>query len=156
MTLELYPNNLLKKHLLNILVEDEDDFEFPDSFDWLSRTKDLKKEVRQNSTGSCSNSHDEKKESQVSKVVNAIKPVRELVGVQCVTKGASPSQPSEVVDSRELGGIRDGSVVVRCCHTRSRAQVGILGRLMVFSSRTPTSRKFRIMAVTTERKDGSG
>ena len=96
----MYPNHLLKKQLLNIEVEDDDDFEFPDSFDWLSRTKDLKKEVRQNSAGSCSNSQDEEKESQVSKVLNAIKPVRELVGVQCSTKGASPSQPSEVVDSR--------------------------------------------------------
>ena len=28
--------------------------------------------------------------------------------------------------------------------------------LMFFSSRTPTSQKFRIMAVTTELKDGSG
>ena len=28
-------------------------------------------------------------------------------------------------------GVRDGSVVVRCCHTRSRVQVRILGRLMV-------------------------
>jgi hypothetical protein len=28
-------------------------------------------------------------------------------------------------------GVRDGSVVVRSCHTRSRAQVRILGRLMV-------------------------
>lgn len=32
MTLGFYPNYLLKKHLLNSEVQDEDDFDFPDSF----------------------------------------------------------------------------------------------------------------------------
>ena len=53
-------------------------------------------------------------------------------------------------------GFGDGSVVVRCCHTRSRAHVRILGRLMVLFIPDSHLSEIRIMAVTTERKDGSG
>ena len=53
-------------------------------------------------------------------------------------------------------GVRDGSVVVRCCHTRSRAQVRILKRLVVLLIPDSHLSEIRIMAVTTERKDGSG
>jgi len=55
-----------------------------------------------------------------------------------------------------LSGVRDGSVVVRCCHTRSRAQVRVLGRLMVLFIPDSHLSEIRIMAVTTEWKDRSG
>ena len=66
-------------------------------------------------------------------------------------------QPSETMVTYGIDwrGVRDGSVVVRCCHTRYRAQVRILGRLMVLFIPDSHLLEIRIMAVTMERKDGS-
>jgi hypothetical protein len=65
-------------------------------------------------------------------------------------------QVREVLALSNLSGVRDGSVVVRFCHTRSRAQVRILGRLMVLFIQDSHLSEIRIMSVTTERKDGGG
>jgi hypothetical protein len=56
------------------------------------------------------------------------------------------------VDSNNQPGVRDGSMVVRCCHTSSRAQVRILESLMVLFIPDSHLSEIRIMAVTTERK----
>ena len=57
-----------------------------------------------------------------------------LVDDEMVVGGAGIGRcvwQTTAAEVEDVEGVRDGSVVVRCCHTRSRAQVRILGRLMV-------------------------
>jgi hypothetical protein len=79
-----------------------------------------------------------------------------LFSLGMVEQAIEPPTSSFYFSSFFSLGVRDGSVVVRCFQTRSRAQVGILGRLMVLLIPDSHLSEIRIMAVTTERKDGRG